>query len=53
MSMLISSLGEVLAEGGEENTELVATLNREEMIRYRTNIPCFKDRRPDIYAKLP
>jgi predicted amidohydrolase len=53
MSLLISSLGEVLAEGGEENTELVATLSREEMIKYRTNIPCFKDRRPDIYAKLP
>lgn len=53
MSMLISSLGEVLAEGGEEDTELLATFNREEMIKYRSQIPCFNDRRPEIYGTLP
>lgn len=53
MSMLISAQGDVLAEGGEQNTELIATFEREEMIKYRTQIPCFHDRRPEIYGTLP
>ncbi|OQY17158.1 MAG: carbon-nitrogen hydrolase [Desulfobacteraceae bacterium 4572_35.1] len=53
MSMLISAWGEVLAEGGEENTELIASFKQEEMVKYRTQIPCFKDRRSDIYSQLP
>ncbi len=53
MSLLISAWGEVLAEGGEENTELLATFCPEEMVKYRNQIPCFKDRRADVYSHLP
>lgn len=53
MSMLISARGDVLAESGEENTELIATFERQEMIKYRSQIPCFHDRRPEIYGTLP
>ncbi|MBN2645577.1 MAG: carbon-nitrogen family hydrolase [Desulfuromonadaceae bacterium] len=52
MSLLISSWGEVLAEGGEKNTELTALFNPEEMVKYRTQIPCFRDRRPEVYGQL-
>ncbi|MFA5699904.1 MAG: carbon-nitrogen family hydrolase [Desulfuromonas sp.] len=53
MSMLISARGEVLAEAGETNTELVATFSYEEMLKYRSQIRCFRDRRPEIYGTLP
>ncbi len=53
MSMLISAWGEVLDEGGEVDTQLLATFSQEEMIKYRKQIPCFKDRRPEVYSTLP
>jgi omega-amidase len=53
MSLLISARGEVLAEGGETNTEITALFDFEEMATYRHQIPCFRDRRPAIYGKLP
>ncbi len=53
MSMLISARGEVLAEAGETDTELVATFSYEEMIKYRSQIRCFEDRRPEVYGTLP
>ncbi len=53
MSMLISARGDVLQEAGETDTELVATFSHEEMVKYRSQIPCFKDRRPEVYGKLP
>jgi omega-amidase len=53
MSLLISARGEVLAEGGENNTEITALFDFEEMATYRFQIPCFRDRRPAIYGKLP
>ncbi len=53
MSLLISARGEVLAEAGETNSELVATFSHEEMIKYRSQIRCFQDRRPEIYGTLP
>ncbi|PLX94043.1 MAG: carbon-nitrogen family hydrolase [Desulfuromonas sp.] len=53
MSMLISARGEVLQEAGEQATELIATFSHEEMVKYRSQIPCFKDRRPEIYGTLP
>jgi predicted amidohydrolase len=52
MSLLLSARGEVLAEGGEEDTELVATLEYQDMLRYREQIRCLDDRRPEIYGKL-
>ncbi|MDY0212974.1 MAG: carbon-nitrogen family hydrolase [Desulfuromonadaceae bacterium] len=53
MSMLISARGDVLAEAGETNTELVAIFSYEEMVKYRSQIRCFQDRRPEIYGTLP
>ncbi|MDD2557881.1 MAG: carbon-nitrogen family hydrolase [Desulfuromonas sp.] len=53
MSMLISARGEVLAEAGETNTELAAIFSYEDMIKYRSQIRCFQDRRPEIYGTLP
>nr|WP_320049440.1 carbon-nitrogen family hydrolase [uncultured Desulfuromonas sp.] len=53
MSLLISARGDILQEAGEQNTELVATFSHEEMVKYRSQIPCFKDRRPEVYGKLP
>jgi len=53
MSMLIEPRGEVLAEGGETDCELFAELNYEQIKDYRHQIPCFHDRRPDIYGTLP
>jgi predicted amidohydrolase len=52
-SLLLSSRGVILAEGGETETELFAIFDFEEMETYRFQIPCFKDRRPEVYGKLP
>jgi len=53
MSLLLSARGEVLAEGGEENTELTATFDFSELVEYRSQIRCYHDRRPEIYGHLP
>ena len=53
MSLLLSARGEVLAEGGENDTELCAVFDFEEMQTYRAQIRCFSDRRPEIYGTLP
>ena len=53
MSLLLSARGEVLAEGGETDTELIATFDAQEMIDYRAQIRCYDDRRPEIYGMLP
>jgi predicted amidohydrolase len=53
MSLLISPWGKVLAEGGETDTELTALFDFEEMSAYRFQIPCFRDRRPEVYGTLP
>ena len=52
MSLLLSARGEVLAEGGETDTELIATFDAQEMIDYRAQIRCYHDRRPEIYGTL-
>ncbi|HZG56165.1 carbon-nitrogen family hydrolase [Paenibacillus sp.] len=48
-SMIISPWGDVLAEGGEEETILRATLDLSEVDRVRKTIPVFEDRRPELY----
>jgi predicted amidohydrolase len=53
MSLLLSARGEVLAEGGEKETDLVATFDYQELVDYRKQIRCYDDRRPEIYGKLP
>lgn len=52
MSLLLSVRGEVLAEGGETETELIATFNYQEMVDCRAQIRCYDDRRPKIYGTL-
>ena len=52
MSLLLSARGEVLAEGGDTDTELVATFDYQEMLDYRAQIRCYDDRRPEVYGKL-
>lgn len=52
MSLLLSARGEVLAEAGEIDTCLVADFDFTEMDEYRQQIPCFRDRRPEIYGQL-
>lgn len=53
MSLLIAPRGEILAEGGAVDTELLASFDPREMADYRSQIPCYRERRPDIYGKLP
>ena len=52
MSLLLSARGEVLAEAGEVDQCLVAALDFAEMEEYRQQIPCYRDRRPEIYGQL-
>lgn len=49
MSMIIDPKGEVLAEAGEEEREIRAVLDLQAMIDWREQIPCFNDRRPELY----
>lgn len=52
MSLLLSVRGEVLAEGGDIDEELIATFDYQEMVDYRAQIRCYDDRRPEVYGKL-
>lgn len=49
MSMIIDPKGEVLAEGGEAECEMTTQLDLQIMADWRKQIPCFNDRRPEIY----
>jgi predicted amidohydrolase len=49
MSMIVDPKGEVLAEAGEEEREIVARLDMQAMGDWRAQIPCFNDRRPELY----
>lgn len=49
MSMIIDPKGEVLRDAGEEEGEIVAPLSRQMMDEWRAQIPCFSDRRPELY----
>ncbi len=49
MSMIIDPKGEVLAESGEEECEIVAQLDLQVMVDWRAQIPCFNDRKPECY----
>jgi omega-amidase len=53
MSLLLSARGDVLAEGGESDIELVAEFDHREMSEYREQIRCYFDRRPEVYGQLP
>ena len=49
MSMVIDPKGEVLADAGDLQTEIVVPLSWEAMDAWRAQIPCFNDRRPELY----
>jgi predicted amidohydrolase len=49
MSMIIDPKGVVMAEGGYEPTAIVADLDFEDMYKWREQIPCFRDRKPECY----
>ena len=49
MSMIIGPRGEVLAEAGRSENEIIANLNMQDMADWRARIPCFDDRRPELY----
>ncbi len=49
MSMVIDPKGEVLADAGEAAGEVSAVLDWQAMDVWRAQIPCFGDRRPELY----
>lgn len=49
MSMIIDPKGELMAEAGEAACEINATLDMQLMADWRAQIPCFNDRRPELY----
>ncbi len=49
MSMIIDPKGEVLAEAGESEGEIIAPLDMQAMTDWRAQIPCFNDRKPECY----
>jgi len=49
MSMIIDAKGDLLAEAGEVEGEIVASLDMQAMTDWRAQIPCFNDRKPDCY----
>ena len=48
-SLIIDPKGEILAEGGYQDCEPAALLDRAEMENWRASITCLRDRRPDCY----
>lgn len=48
-SMVIDPWGEIIVEGGEEETILTAQIDLGEVDRVRSKIPVFQDRRPHLY----
>ena len=46
--VLVSPLGEVLAEGGDEPTLLQAEFDHAELLAYRDRFPALSDRRNDL-----
>jgi predicted amidohydrolase len=49
MSMIIDPKGQLLAEAGEDEQEITALLDMQAMAEWRAQIPCFNDRRPELY----
>ncbi|MDA8415101.1 MAG: carbon-nitrogen family hydrolase [Desulfobacteraceae bacterium] len=49
MSLIIDPKGELLAEAGETGGEISALLDMQLMADWRAQIPCFNDRRPELY----
>lgn len=48
-SMIIDPWGAVLAQGGEEEAVIIAELDLSQVEKVRNTIPCWQDRRPEVY----
>jgi predicted amidohydrolase len=52
-SMIVDPLGEVLAEAGDTDEEIIsATIDRDAVDAARVRYPMFRDRRPDLYRPI-
>jgi len=51
-SAIADPLGELIAVAGDEETILYATLERDMLLTERSQMPIFRDRRPDLYGEL-
>lgn len=52
MSLLVAPRGEILAEAGETDELIVADFDFTDMDDYRRAIPCWHDRRAEVYGDL-
>jgi omega-amidase len=50
-SLIIDPWGEIIAEGGEEEEIITASLQLNDVDQVRRKIPIFEDRRPQLYGK--
>jgi len=49
-SLIVSARGEVLAEAGPDEAVIVGEIDLYERDQVRREIPCFADRRPEVYS---
>jgi predicted amidohydrolase len=49
LSVIIDAKGDLLAEANDDECEIIATLDMQAMADWRAQIPCFNDRRPELY----
>jgi predicted amidohydrolase len=49
MSVIIDAKGELLAAAEDKECEIIAALDMQTMDDWRAQIPCFNDRRPELY----
>ena len=49
LSTIINAKGEVLASADDAECEIMAALDMQAMDEWRAQIPCFNDRRPELY----
>ena len=50
-SLIVSARGRVQAEAGAEETVIIADIDLSDRDLFRKEIPCFADRRPEIYGR--
>ena len=49
-SMIVDPWGKIVAEADDQETMLVATIDLDEVERFRQALPALRDRRPEVYA---
>jgi len=50
-SLIIDSRGRVLAEAGSGQTAILADIDLADRDQFRREVPCFADRRPEVYGR--